>query len=54
MPSVIIRVSERVGTEMETEVRVMWPGAKEHRQLVDAGKGKKTDPSLELPERMSP
>lgn len=35
LPSVIIRVFKRVGTEMETEVRVMWPGAKEYRQLID-------------------
>lgn len=35
LPSVIIRVFKRVGMEMETEVRVMWPGAKEYRKLVD-------------------
>lgn len=50
LPKVIIRVFKRVGSEMETEVRVMWPGAKEYRQLVDAGKGKKIDIPLELPE----
>lgn len=54
LPTAITRIFKRIRMEMEAEVRVMWPGAKEYRPLVDAGKGKKIDPPLELPKGMSP
>ena len=41
LPNVIIKILMRVRKEMEAEAGVMWPGAKECNQLLEAGKSKK-------------